>query len=107
MKKLIVALFITLLSTTALAATVHLSWTASTSNPDTYRVYVAEAPSHDPVQVWEGTELEATVNADQYAGTTYWYATAVLRGLESVPSNVVEVSIPVNPPVNLVVEVGL
>ena len=107
MKKLILLTIAILLSATSYAATVHLSWDASVSNPDTYRVYVAETPSHDPVRVWEGTELEATVNADQYAGTTYWHATAVLRGLESVPSNVVEVSIPVNPPVNLVVEVGL
>ena len=94
MKKLL-ALLLSILATgisSASADSVTLAWDASTTPGVTYRVYANGA------SVLNTSGLTGTVTVNV---TTDFYVTAVLNGVESVPSNHVTYTLVPKPPTNL------
>lgn len=78
MKKILLALLTLLVPLFARADNVNLAWDASTTPGVTYRVYA------NGVSVFNTANLSATIFV---TATTDFYVTAILNGVESVPSN--------------------
>lgn len=109
MKRLALFVLLTLLATPAFAQghQVNLSWAASVDAGATYNVYrkagTCPAPPLTGFTKVNSVAISGLTYSDTSvsAGVFCYYATAVVGGAESVPSNAVSATVPVGPPSNL------
>lgn len=87
-----------------MAHTVTLTWTASPDVPsDTYNVYRGASAGAETTLL-NSTPIATTtyVDTDPPAGELFYVVKSVQGSLISVPSNEISVSVPLQPPTNLV-----